>query len=706
MDSCSARILDAEDAADHLTLRELRADPGIEVLDRWQEQAAGLRELRPAPDPELVAEPMRWAYYPWRRALVSVLGPRAFRAVRLDRNRNLITASEQDRLGTMRIGVAGLSVGHIIAYTLAAQGLCGELRLADFDLLELSNLNRIPATVFDLGVNKATVAARRIAELDPYLPVHVLPSGVTPESVDDFLDGLDIVVEECDSLGMKAIVREAARARGLPVLMATSDRGLVDIERFDLDPARPILHGLLGQADALLLSGLSSRDKIPHMLRHLEAAELSPRVAASAIEVGKTLSTWPQVAGDVALGATVIAEAVRRIGLEEELPSGRVRIDIAAALDGVAEPEIPGSHHPPAEMAAEPGEPAAPCHAVAAAMIRAPSGGNSQPWDVEIEEDSVTIRLTPERTSTMDVGFRGSAVAVGTAVFNARVAAAAHGVLGEVDIVEGDGSSPLRAIVRLARGEDADLARLYRTMQTRETNRHRGTPGPIDPDTVSLLDSAARREGARLQLLTASSEIERAATILAASDRIRYLTPRLHAEMISELRWIGDESSDSGIDVRSLELHPGDLAVLDILRRPDVMTHLARWDAGSALGDDTHARVCASSALAVVSVHGDTLTDYARGGSAVEAVWIIAQHQGLAVQPVSPVFLYARTPEDLSELSETYAPSLDRLQCAFRDLARTEPDESQVLVLRLFDGPDTSVRSRRRSLEGISSAAD
>ena len=39
--------------------------------------------------------PLRWAYYPWRRAVVGVLGPRGFRTVRLDRNRNLITADEQ-----------------------------------------------------------------------------------------------------------------------------------------------------------------------------------------------------------------------------------------------------------------------------------------------------------------------------------------------------------------------------------------------------------------------------------------------------------------------------------------------------------------------------------------------------------------------------------------------------------------------------------
>ena len=44
-------------------------------------------------------------------------------------------------------------------------------------------------------------------------------------------------------MDIKAILREGARARRIPVLMATSDRGLVDVERFDLEPQRQILHG-------------------------------------------------------------------------------------------------------------------------------------------------------------------------------------------------------------------------------------------------------------------------------------------------------------------------------------------------------------------------------------------------------------------------------------------------------------------------------
>ena len=344
--ACKALVLDSEDAADKATLDRLRADPVIEFVDRRDTQLAELRGLLP-PDPELAAEPCRWAYYPWRRTVVAVLGPRGFRAVRLDRNRNVITADEQSRLGELRIGVVGLSAGHVIAHTLAAQGLCGLLRLADFDHLELSNLNRVPATVLDIGLNKAEVAARRIAELDPYLPVEIMDEGLTLDTVEEFLDGLNIVVEECDSLDMKAIVRERARARGIPVLMATSDRGLIDVERFDLEPQRPILHGLLGDVDPASLARMTSAQKVPYLVRLLEAEHLSSRLVASVVEIDRTLSTWPQVSGDVVLGATVIAEAVRRIGLGEHLPSGRARLDIGGVLDRLDEPARPEDHAPP-----------------------------------------------------------------------------------------------------------------------------------------------------------------------------------------------------------------------------------------------------------------------------------------------------------------------------------------------------------------------
>ncbi len=335
MASHRARILDPADADDALTLRGLRAT--CRVYDTWEAQAAELARvaaLRPggAPPPG-----ERWAYYPWRRALVRVLDRESFWLLRTDRNRDKLTAEEQARLREQRVGVVGLSVGHAIAHALAHGGLCGRLRLADFDELELSNLNRVPGTVFDLGENKAVLCARRIAELDPYLPVEVFPEGLSAENTDRFLDGLDVLVEECDSIHVKVAVREAARARGVPVVMETSDRGMLDVERFDLEPERPVLHGLLEGLSAEQIAGMSREELMPVIGRVVEAERGSERMKLSLARIGKTLSTWPQQAREILLGASLVSAVVQRIGLDMPVASGRIRVDIDRALEDLGD---------------------------------------------------------------------------------------------------------------------------------------------------------------------------------------------------------------------------------------------------------------------------------------------------------------------------------------------------------------------------------
>lgn len=321
------RVFDPSEHEHASIVRGLLDDPAIGVVDTTLDQMASLRRLLPAMAGDL-AEVPRWVHYPWRRALVRVLGPRGFDRLRLDRNRNKITIEEQARFRGLRVGIVGLSVGHAVAHTLALEGLCGELRLADFDELDLSNLNRVPSSVLDLGVNKAVVATRRIAELDPYLNVQVFADGVTAETFDSFLDGLDLVVEECDSIDTKLLVRHHARARGIPVVMETSDGGVLDVERFDLEPDRPVFHGLLGEMDTADLADMTIEQKSAIAATLLEPSKLTPRMIVSVPEIGRTLSTWPQLGGDVALGGAAVTAAVRAFGRGEPLPSGRRRIDL------------------------------------------------------------------------------------------------------------------------------------------------------------------------------------------------------------------------------------------------------------------------------------------------------------------------------------------------------------------------------------------
>ena len=158
-------------------------DPTVTVIDELHSQLEQLvrgrspREEPPADAIERVldgCEPCAfgaWVFYPWSRRLVHVLPEPLLRELRLDRNRYAITEDEQQRLSGLCIAVAGLSVGRAVVTTMAHEGIGGELRLADFDVLDLSNLNRVGGGLADVGVSKVVLAAREVAELDPYIRV-------------------------------------------------------------------------------------------------------------------------------------------------------------------------------------------------------------------------------------------------------------------------------------------------------------------------------------------------------------------------------------------------------------------------------------------------------------------------------------------------------------------------------------------------------
>jgi molybdopterin/thiamine biosynthesis adenylyltransferase len=703
-------VLDVGTRSEREVLRVLREDSSLQIIDRLGEQREQLSQVKPTPSRSLLDEGQRWVYYPWRRAVVRLLGPRGFATLRLDRNRNKLTRAEQDRQRTLRIGVVGVSSGHSIAHVLAMEGLAGEIRLADFDTLELSNLNRVPASVLDLGVNKAVVAARRIAEIDPYLKVVVVPEGIGSDNLNDFLAGLDLVIEECDSLDVKFLVREAARERRIPVLMETSDRGVLDVERYDLEPDLPIFHGLMGDMDAATLSGLSLAEKGPYLLRMIGPRELSARAAASGLELGQTITAWPQLASEVTLGAATAAAAVRRIGLARDLPSGRVRFDMEEVMAGLTpvvvdtETEKGLQTPPPVDPLPETTD---PVELIVDAARRAPSGGNVQPWRFEASSDEIRFFMVPERTSKMDVQHRGSYVGLGAAIFNARVTAASLHRLGTVQLFPRGHTTHHVATMRLGRSRDMEIAQLSAHVHARVTNRQLGHPSPIADGTIHMLERAVGQEGASLRFVTERDKVSDCAEVLAESDRLRFLIPEVQHQMFGELRWPGRDSLEDGMDVRTLEMDPFGYAAIDLMARPDVMGHLADWQAGQSLGARTRFMVESSSALAAITVPRAEPLWYVRGGLALERFWLSAETYGLALQPVSPVFLFATDENDILQLGgERNFHELMNLSQRFNELWDLDAGETVVMLLRVIHAPPPSVRSVRLPLAEVLSRED
>lgn len=341
-------ILDPLNNHDLKIIEKLKQDDKIQVFDEIKSQVAELIKLQNPSirysSSQLDEEVNRffeehspetyglWVYYPWRKAIAHLLPKEDFVAVRTIRNKYKITQEEQDQLATKRIGIIGLSVGQSVAISLAMERTFGELRIADFDTLELGNMNRLRTSVLNIGVPKTTLVKREIAEIDPFLKVTVYEEGITDENMDDFFSkggDLDLLIEECDSLAVKIKARIKARALGVPVLMDTSDRGMVDVERFDLEPDRPVFHGLLSKlgTEADILKNI---DKIRTevLLTLVDYEKVSDRGKLSFFEIGKTLTSWPQLGSSVIMGGAMCAHYARKILLGESVISGRSYIDL------------------------------------------------------------------------------------------------------------------------------------------------------------------------------------------------------------------------------------------------------------------------------------------------------------------------------------------------------------------------------------------
>ncbi len=669
-----------------------------------------------------------WVHYPWSGRLVHLLDEVEFALVRTDRNRNKITREEQERLSMLRIGVVGLSVGQSICLTLALERGFGELRIADYDTLDLSNLNRIRSGVQSLGNLKTVNVAREIAEIDPFLKVTLFNEGITRENIDAFLtDGgkLDILVDECDSVDVKILCRQRAKAHRIPVIMDTSDRGMLDVERFDLEPDRPILHGLidhLNPDDAA--KAKTNEEKLPFVLPVLNVDTLSKRMKASMLEIESSLTTWPQLASSVVLGGALGADITRRIALDQFRESGRWFVDLEElvtdsqkadmAAPALAIPDGLGIDQMvrAAELVVDPVpdsiamEPEIARRLVRAAAL-APSGGNSQPWRFLLYEGRLLLFMDPARAfSTIDPGGIYAHLALGCCLENLRLEAGNAGLSlnirthGSVEVPE------LIATIGMTDSTETTVQTdpLSAVMALRCTNRRVASDADLDSVILEELRNTVTEAvpEALVQIVTERPVIEKVAALCGAAERVRMLNPLSHLDMFSrEMRWTPAEAerSGDGVDIRTLDLGLSDRTGISVAADAEAVAMLRDWKVGRGFEKFSRKVIATSAAIALVRIPGFTRESTLEGGRAVQRLWLAATKAGLAVQPISaPVFmgLHERfdrrglySVDERKELSDI----LNGLRSHFPAHA-SEP----FFLLRLGHAEPPSVRSLRRPL--------
>ncbi|MEN8136090.1 MAG: sulfur carrier protein ThiS adenylyltransferase ThiF [Thermodesulfobacteriota bacterium] len=135
-----------------------------------------------------------------------------------------------DKVKKASVGIMGLGgLGSLVAVALARVGV-GHLLLADFDVVEPSNLNRQQYFIDQIGEQKTEALKHNIARINPYLRIETIDTVLTEDSIPSLFRGVDVLAECFDGAEMKATALRCALGplRGYGFVGASGMAGFED----------------------------------------------------------------------------------------------------------------------------------------------------------------------------------------------------------------------------------------------------------------------------------------------------------------------------------------------------------------------------------------------------------------------------------------------------------------------------------------------
>jgi molybdopterin/thiamine biosynthesis adenylyltransferase len=183
----------------------------------------------------------------------------------------------QLKLKNSRVLIVGLGgLGSPVALYLAAAGV-GELHLADFDKVDLTNLQRqIAHDSQSIGKLKVESAASRLRAINPAISLTLYPAGLDADSLDAAVAAVDLVLDCSDNFSTREAVNAACVTAVKPLVSGAAIRLEGQLAVFD--PRRtdsPCYHCLYGHGSEaeLTCSEAGVRGPLVGLVGSLQALE-------------------------------------------------------------------------------------------------------------------------------------------------------------------------------------------------------------------------------------------------------------------------------------------------------------------------------------------------------------------------------------------------------------------------------------------------
>ena len=274
----------------------------------------------------------------------------------------------------------------------------------------------------------------------------------------------------------------------------------------------------------------------------------------------------------------------------------------------------------------------------------APSVHNTQPWRFVLTGDCLEIHCDRRRQlRVLDPTGRQLTISCGCAVFNARVAIAAHGQRAVVDRLPDPAQPDLLARIRVAPDPAATqvLGALDEFVVRRQTNRRRFTDEAPSPDLAGRLTAAAEQEQAMLFEVRSLDHRLAVARLSQQADRLQNADPAYRAELRA---WTTDDPvRPDGVPAVAVPHVTG-------ASRDDIPIRDFDTRGSGALPPETRSHL--DQALFILGTPADDPLSWLRAGEALERLWLTATEQGyvasLFTQVIEVPYLRDRLRSELS----------------------------------------------------------
>lgn len=277
----------------------------------------------------------------------------------------------------------------------------------------------------------------------------------------------------------------------------------------------------------------------------------------------------------------------------------------------------------------------------------APSGDNSQPWDVKLEANHDEIALflslneaTRRETSFFDYEFCASYLSLGAFAQNFELLASVEGFL-----INGVEEEEGRFVLKFSKTSEShkDPGEVAELIKRRRTDRSPYKRMPLPGDALHSLSAAAGKMHLHQYTGAKISEFAQLFTVL---DRARYQNVQLYNEFLGKLRFgLENEQFRDGLRDKTLGVPLPSLWFLRLLRflQPIRAVHILFF-----LGLE---RVMAffgcklliqnSAAVFVLIGHEDTPLGWFKLGQTFQRIWLETTRYGFSLQPLgTTLFLY------------------------------------------------------------------